>query len=276
MKSTSNHRDYIHENIKKIKKLDQKFTDINKKIRKDDDDHKVIDEVFDETTLLALYKLVNKKVIKSIGGSISTGKEANVFIAEYTDKAGEKSSAAVKIYRMRTGNFTTMSEYVLGDPRFSNIKQTHKDIIFSWTKKEYSNLSRCRDAGIPCPKPIAFDRNILIMEFLGEKGIPYPQIRKRLPKSPKETYQEAICLIRDLYQKANLVHGDFSEYNILSGEEELILIDMGQAVTPEHPKAYNFLYRDIRNINKFFAQKCRISNELDLFRNIVGEEFFKR
>ena len=31
--------------------------------------------------LLSLYKLVNKKVISSLGGSISSGKEANVFIA---------------------------------------------------------------------------------------------------------------------------------------------------------------------------------------------------
>ncbi|HJK52311.1 MAG TPA: serine protein kinase RIO, partial [Methanocorpusculum sp.] len=82
-------------------------------------------------------------------------------------------------------------------------------------------------------------------------------------------------LIRDLYQKARLVHGDLSEYNILTGPDGLILIDMAQAVTPEHPKAYNFLFRDIKNINRFFASKCKTTDEHELFRSIVGEEFFE-
>ncbi|MCQ2355294.1 MAG: serine protein kinase RIO [Clostridia bacterium] len=275
MKSTPNPRDHHHENLERIERLDRKLADLGIKIRKDEDSRKVTGEVFDETTLLALYKLVNKKVISSIGGSISTGKEANVFIAGRTGETGEETGAAVKIYRLRTGNFTTMSEYILGDPRFSNIRRTHKDIIFAWTKKEYSNLARTREAGIPCPKPLAFGRNILIMEFLGDDGIPYPQMRQKLPKSPEETYQDAIGLIRDLYQKARLVHGDLSEYNILTGADGLTLIDMAQAVTPEHPKAYNFLFRDIRNINRFFAPKCKTTDEHDVFRNIVGEEFFE-
>ncbi|HJJ99465.1 MAG TPA: serine protein kinase RIO [Methanocorpusculum sp.] len=271
MRSTPNPRDYHHENLERVERLDRKLADLGIKIRKDEDSRKVTDEVFDETTLLALYKLVNKKIISSIGGSISTGKEANVFIAGCNGRTG----AAVKIYRLRTGNFTTMSEYILGDPRFSSIRRTHKDIIFAWTKKEYSNLARTREAGIPCPKPLAFDRNILIMEFLGESGIPYPQMHQKLQKKPEEAYQDVIGIIRDLYQKARLVHGDLSEYNILTGANGLILIDMAQAVTPEHPKAYDFLFRDIRNINRFFAPKCKTTDEQDIFRNIVGEEFFE-
>ena len=46
---------------------------------KDADALKVRDDVFDEVTLVALYKLVHKKLISVIGGPISTGKEANVF-----------------------------------------------------------------------------------------------------------------------------------------------------------------------------------------------------
>lgn len=275
MKSTPKPRDLHQENFGRIEQLDRKLADLGIKIRKDEDSRKITGEVFDETTLLALYKLVNKKIISSMGGSISTGKEANVFSAGRINDVGNETGAAVKIYRLRTGNFTTMSEYILGDPRFSNIRHTHKDIIFAWTKKEYSNLARTLEAGLPCPKPFAFDRNILIMEFLGENGIPYPQMRQHLPGIPEESYSNAVSLIRDLYQKARLVHGDLSEYNILTGPDGLILIDMGQAVTPEHPKAYNFLFRDIKNINRFFAPKCKTTDEHELFRNIVGEEFFE-
>ncbi|MDO5843797.1 MAG: serine protein kinase RIO [Methanocorpusculum sp.] len=257
------------EDDSRIEALDRKLSELGIRI-KDEDSKKVTDEVFDEVTLLALYKLVNRKVITSMGGSISTGKEANVFLAEREEK-----TAAVKVYRIRTGNFTTMSDYILGDPRFAGIRRTHKDIIFAWTKKEYSNLSRAREAGIPCPEPYAFDRNILIMEFLGENGIPYPQMREALPSTPEKTYEEAVGLIRDLYQKAKLIHGDLSEYNILTGEHGLILIDMAQAVTREHPSAYRFLFRDIKNINRFFKNKCEIRDEHEIFRDIVGEEFFE-
>jgi RIO kinase 1 len=48
---------------------------------RDMDQLKVRDDVFDEITLLALYKLVHKGWITAIGGSISTGKEANVFFS---------------------------------------------------------------------------------------------------------------------------------------------------------------------------------------------------
>lgn len=264
--STARH----NEPTSRIEELDRKLASLGVRI-KDEDSRKVTGEVFDEVTLLSLYKLVNKKVISSLGGSISTGKEANVFLAGRV----EEENAAVKIYRIRTGNFTTMSEYILGDPRFAGIRRTHKDIIFAWTKKEFSNLSRAREAGLPCPKAYAFDRNILIMEFLGENSIPYPQMRQYFAKTPEETYAEAVGLIRDLYQKARLIHGDLSEYNILSGPDGLILIDMAQAVTPEHPKAYNFLFRDIVNINRFFEKKCAVLDPHKIFREIVGEEFFE-
>lgn len=269
-------KNHPREDTDRIQRLDRKLSDLGLKINKDEDSRKVTGEVFDEVTLLALYKLVTKKVISSLGGSISTGKEANVFLAGRSDEeTGEISDAAVKIYRLRTGNFTKMSEYIVGDPRFAGVKRSHKDLIFAWTKKEFSNLARARDAGLPCPKPYAFDRNILIMEFLGEGGIPWPQLRQVMPASPEETYEEVLSLLKKLYRDARLVHGDLSEYNILTGQNGLILIDMAQAVTPEHPQAYHFLFRDIKNMNRFFEKKCSTRDEHEIFRDIVGEEFFE-
>jgi len=74
---------------------------------KDVDQLKVRQDVFDEVTLLALYKLVHKGWITAMGGSISTGKEANVFFGERGDQ-----DLAIKIYRIRTANFNAMSEYL--------------------------------------------------------------------------------------------------------------------------------------------------------------------
>ena len=145
---------------KKEDRFDQLIEEMGIRI-KDADQFKVREDVFDEVTLLALYKLVHKKWLSVIGGSISTGKEANVFYGER-----DEAAIAIKIYRIRTANFTTMSSYVTGDRRFSHVKKAKKDLIFAWTRKEFSNLVRARDAGIAVPEPIVWDRNILIMSFM--------------------------------------------------------------------------------------------------------------
>lgn len=51
-----------------------------------------------------------------------------------------------------------------------------------------------------------------------------------------------------LYSKANLIHADLSEYNILWYKDKCYLIDVSQAVEPEHENAFYFLTRDCANI----------------------------
>ncbi|MDD1734203.1 MAG: serine protein kinase RIO, partial [Methanothrix sp.] len=62
---------------------------------KDSDDLNVQDAVFDKRTLMDLYSLASKGVIDALGGSVCTGKEANIFRAI----VGEKE-LALKIYRI--------------------------------------------------------------------------------------------------------------------------------------------------------------------------------
>lgn len=248
---------------KKLDTFDQRLGEMGIRI-KDADQLKVREDVFDDVTLLALYKLVHKKWLSVIGGSISTGKEANVF---YGERDG--ASVAIKIYRIRTANFTTMSSYITGDRRFSNVKKAKKELIFAWTRKEFANLVRARDAGIAVPEPLVWDRNILIMSFIGTGEIPHPQIRNVELEDPQETYAEVTGIIDTLYNKAELVHADLSEFNILYGDKPY-LIDMGQSVTRDHPRALPFLMRDIRNINRFFKNRCDVRTDIELFNAVTG------
>ncbi|KLK88672.1 serine/threonine protein kinase [Methanoculleus sediminis] len=231
---------------------------------KDADAVKVRDDVFDEVTLLALYKLVHKKLITVIGGPISTGKEANVFYGERDGRG-----LAIKIYRIQTANFKAMTEYLAGDRRFSSVRGTRKGLIFAWTKKEFSNLARAHDAGIPAPEPLAFDRNILLMEFLGRDEVPYPQIRNAEVEDYGKVYREILGYVERLYREARLVHADLSEYNILYHEKPY-LIDMGQAVTLDHPRASVFLVRDIKNLNRYFSRYCDVVDEEEIIGTLVG------
>jgi RIO kinase 1 len=248
---------------KKLEQFDQKLEEMGIRI-KDADDLKVRDDVFDEVTLLALYKLVHKKWLSVVGGSISTGKEANVF---YGERDG--TPIAIKIYRIRTANFTTMSSYIVGDRRFSRVKKAKKELIFAWTKKEFSNLARAREAGVPVPEPLVWDRNILIMSFMGMGETPWPQLRNADLDDAGSVYSRILDDIDTLYNKADLVHADLSEFNILYGDQPY-LIDMGQSVTRDHPRALAFLMRDIKNINRFFKNRCDVRDEVEIFHAVTG------
>ncbi|GAU28179.1 hypothetical protein TSUD_313380 [Trifolium subterraneum] len=63
-----------------------------------------------------------------------------------------------------------------------------------------------------------------------------------------------IVAMRTLYQKCKLVHGDLSEYNILYYEGHLYIIDVSQAVDPDHPHALDFLREDIIHVSDFFKK----------------------
>ncbi len=81
--------------------------DLFRKRIKDSEDLKVLENVFDTPTLMNLYSLASKGIIDFLGGSISTGKEANVFYA-----FGGGKDLALKIYRVSTSNFRAMQDYL--------------------------------------------------------------------------------------------------------------------------------------------------------------------
>src|SRR5271157_36686 len=234
---------------KKMRSIDKRIDDYRSKT-KDSNDFKVESGVFDVPTLKMLYTLASKGIFTAMGGVISTGKEADVFHA--IGEGGRE--LAIKIYRISTSDFQSMENYLIGDPRFSNIRGTKKDIVFAWTKKEHRNLERAREAGVRAPEPLISERNILVMEFIGNDGVAAPRLKDIKPKDPQHLYDVISSYMRLLYQDAKLVHGDLSEYNVLLYEDEPVIIDVGQAVMLDHPMSREFLTRDIKNIVRYFKK----------------------
>ena len=68
-------------------------------------------------------------------------------------------------------------------------------------------------------------------------------------------------LIARLYWRATLVHADLSEYNVLYYQAQPVLIDVGQAVTIEHPHAKEFLVRDVERVVDW-GNRCGVELEL--------------
>lgn len=226
--------------------------------------NKTVNEVLDKLTTLTLFDLIKSKTISYVNGVIRAGKESVVFWAVSPDN----NDVALKVYLTSTSSFKKRAPYILGDPRFSRIKKDTRSLVYLWAKKEHQNLTRCIQNRISVVKPITVKNNVLAMEFVGKDGVP----SKTLIESEvnEDDYNSAIGLIKQLYKKARLVHGDFSEYNIFKTENGLILFDLGSAVDLEHPKAREFLKRDVDNISNFFVRRgLTVKNPIDIINEVT-------
>jgi RIO kinase 1 len=247
---------------KSLKKLDKKFQSVINRIGVD---RKTQDEVFDLSTLHSIEKLISDKILNILDFPISTGKEGNVFRGIKPDK----KLVAVKIYRISTSTFKHISKYILGDPRFKSIHKTRRDIIYSWTKKEFKNLERLEKIGVRAPKPIIRINNVLIMQYIGSHKKPGPLLKDVALKNPKKIFNTLIEFISKMYKEAELVHGDLSAYNVIIYRNQPYIIDIGQGVLIEHPNAHDFLKRDIHNIVIYFKKYGINANENKIFNDII-------
>ncbi|MWV41811.1 serine/threonine-protein kinase Rio1 [Natrialba sp. INN-245] len=230
------------------RKRDRKFEQFEERI-KDADQFKVEQSVFDDATLAALYKLVQDGYVEAFGGPLSTGKEANVYHAQ-----GDGREVAVKVYRINASNFRQMRDYLEGDPRFEGLGGKKKDVVLAWTKKELANLRRARKAGVRVPEPIAAERNVLVMEYIGNEEGRAKRLGEVHIENPETAYEVMREYMRRLYS-AGIIHGDLSEYNVVFDEGQLVIIDVGQAVTVHHPNSRDFLERDCENVASFFSRQ---------------------
>ena len=219
--------------------------------------------VFDEFTNRTIFKLISEGHFKGLESPIFVGKESNVFSA--LTKEGKR--IIVKIYRLETCDFNAMYNYIKDDPRYGNLKDKKRKIIFAWVQREYRNLMNARDAQVSVPIPITFSNNVLVLEFIGKDREIAPRLKDQIPKNKKLFFDKIIDNIRKLY-KANIVHADLSAFNILNFNETPVFIDMSQATTTRHPRAEEFLERDVKNICNFFNKIGLEVNEESAIKNI--------
>ncbi|MDP8003289.1 MAG: serine protein kinase RIO [Caldisphaera sp.] len=235
------------------------------KIIKDEDIIKTVDEVIDSFTNYHIDKLINKKIIKNINGSISSGKESKIFWG----KGWQDEEIAIKIYLTSAAEFKkSIREYILGDPRFESIPNKFRSLIYLWAKKEFNNLKKMREVGVNVPDPKGVSGNIVVMQFIGENGYRAPllyEIYKELDDDAiDEIYNSIKNDIRKMVCDANLIHADLSEFNIMYWNNKPYIIDVSQSVDIRHPKSLELLKRDLKNIREFFS-KSIITEDFEEF-----------
>lgn len=223
---------------------------------------KIESKVFDERTLLTIFKLMGKGIIKSVESTVKEGKESLILSAK--DK--NNNWLALKVYRTLHCDFKNMWNSLAIDPRFKGLKKERRTIVYNWCKREFRNLKTAFANNVVCPKPIAFKENVLVMSFIGENGEPAPRLIDVKIENIQDVYDFVIDEMKKL-TKASLVHSDLSAYNILIFDRPYF-IDLSQAVIKEHPLVKEFLNRDVKNINSYF-KKLGVKTQEDLFNELT-------
>ncbi|RZC86101.1 hypothetical protein C5167_026785 [Papaver somniferum] len=211
-----------------------------------------LEQAIDARTRIVLLRMLNCAVIDDINGCIATGKQANVYHATKHD--GQEF--AVKIYKTSVIGSKDRDRYTQVDYRFRHRYRKHNPWKVAKTRaeKEMSNLMRLKAAGIRCPTPIHLKLHVLVMEFIGKSGWAAPRLKDANLSQDKmrDCYVQVILVMRNLYQKCKLVHGDLSEYNILYHEGNLHIINVSQSVDLDHPLASDILRQDCIRVSDFF------------------------
>jgi len=236
---------------KKLYKKEKEYETEQLMKEKRSEEYEALEEVFDRSTLMIIYDFLNKGAISEIHGVVKAGKESRV----YWGKNKQGNELAIKIYLTLSAEFRKgMLKYIEGDPRFKGVRRDTRSLIFAWAQKEFKNLEQATLAKVRVPKPIAVKNNVLIMEFIGKNGVSAPSMKEQVPKNPEKIYETLLTYLRRLYTKAELVHGDVSEYNVMIWKGRPILFDISQAVPLSHPMASFLLQRDLINVNRFFSR----------------------
>jgi len=231
------------------------------------EDYQVFDNVFDVPTLMTINQMVDDGIIEHVRGSLAAGKESKVYLAE----APGGSLRILKVYLTVSAEFKKRMQYIAGDPRFSDIKKGSRNLMTLWAKKEFKNMQAAHAASVMVPAPIAVQKNVLVMEFIGDsEGNSAPPLIES--EVTEDDYLQLIREMSLLYQKARLVHADLSEYNVFKTDKGIMLFDFGSAVDIQHPNSKQFLVRDVVNVNRFFAKReVDVMDTAQAVEKITGE-----
>jgi len=203
--------------------------------------------------VLALYELAQKDVILSLGQPYGVGKEATVYQA----LDAQNQEVAVKFLRWGRTSFR----------RIRRLRTLKDEPLYSWmdfskraANREFTALRLIQKIGGKVPDPKAVNRHVIVMSKMsGDLLLHITELKK-----PKEVLEQIIQEVQLVYQKAELVHGDLSEYNVfVDDKEQITLFDWPQWQPLTHPNALWLLKRDITNVTTFFRRKFRIRYDVD-------------
>lgn len=209
-----------------------------------------------------LQPLVDDGLVDEVLRSLKSGKEADVFVV----RCGDEIRCA-KVYKEATKrNFHNNAQYqegrnVRGSRRARAMEKGsrygRKEREEAWLSTEVDALYRLAAAGVSVPKPFGFFEGVLLMELVtDENGNAAPRLGDIvLSADTAREFHSVMINEIVLMLCAGLVHGDLSEYNVLTGIDGPVIIDLPQAVNAAgNNNAFSMLARDVENMANYFGQ----------------------
>jgi RIO kinase 1 len=218
-----------------------------------------------DPTLLNLQKL---GYITELLGELKSGKEATVYLAR-----GPRGLIALKLYRdLEARSFKKDDMYQagrsVGDARIARAIKNRtaagvKAQQAMWTSSEYAMLWRLWLAGLNVPEPLvgpgvkacAATSPAVLMRFIGDEDEAAPRLSEAVltPEEAQAAWNGALDGMAALL-RLGLVHGDYSTYNLLWWEGQVMIIDFPQVSDRENPNFQKLLERDAESLSKSFLR----------------------
>ena len=212
---------------------------------------------------LAMNALVKANVIEALGKPLGVGKESDVYDA----LSPEGRRLAVKFHRLGRISFrqTRRLRGYIADRR--HISWLYQSRLAA--EKEFEALKIVYPHGVSVPEPIGQNRHVVVMGFIEGAEL------YRVPEVPdaEKVLDEILENVRRSYQKAEVIHADLSEFNVvLKPDGHILIIDWPQFVRTDHPNAEMLLRRDLRNILRFFQKRFNVKRSLQEALNYIKAE----
>ena len=230
---------------------------------------------FEEAWLLdSLNEIAGQQLISDVLRKVKAGKEASVYLCR-SGASFEKQLLAAKVYRPRTlRNLKNDAIYRTGRTdldedgtvlfREADVNAILKRTKYgeelrhtSWIAYEFKTLEKLYEAGADVPKPYAMLKNSIMMEYIGEEGMPAPTLNTVLLDREEARYLlDRVIRNLNLLLQNERIHGDLSAYNILYWDGDITLIDFPQVVQPEaNPSAWIIFQRDVMRVCQYFSSQ---------------------
>ncbi|KAI4840154.1 serine/threonine protein kinase RIO2 [Plasmodium brasilianum] len=209
---------------------------------------------------LALRAFLNRGILKSVGNQIGVGKESDIYIC----KDINDNLLCLKIHRLGRISFRTIKNNrdYYGKKKFRNWLYLSKIAA----TKEYTYLKALYENNFPVPKPYDLNRHMILMSYIN--GYPLSHVKISNP------FKVIDFLINTIikFAKADIIHGDFNEFNILIDDDENItIIDFPQIVSLHHENGKTYFERDVKCVINHFFRKYKIKIEdYPLYEDVIG------
>lgn len=210
----------------------------------------------------ALAPLFDEGILEEVLRPLRSGKEAEVFLV-----VSHGELCVAKVYKdFDERSFKKRGDYQEGRKTRSSrdkravskgSKHGREREEAAWKVNELGMMQRLHAAGVRVPVPHTFSDGVLVMEcVLDLDGAPAPRLGERSfdRESAQLMYEK---LLREVVRMLaiGIVHGDLSDFNVLTAGDEPVLIDFPQSVDAvENTHARKLLLRDVDNLHRFLVK----------------------